>query len=236
MPSARRESACDTLGVATDANRRGDPSVGTKLYVGNLNYNTTEDTLREAFGANGREVASVSIIMDRETGRSRGFAFVEMTTPRSRASRRCKELDGQDLDGRMLRINEAREREARGPGGCVRRPAARRSRRRWLAVAVAPAVAMAAAVAVTAVVAAVVHRAARRSSRRRRRLSRPPGRRWRRLRESPSRRRRVRRQARWRSGGPPQRPSRQDRARARARAAATAARRSGAVNDDGDDW
>ena len=55
--------------------------MGTKLYVGNLNYNTTEQTLREAFGANGREVASVSIIMDRETGRSRGFAFVEMTTP-----------------------------------------------------------------------------------------------------------------------------------------------------------
>ena len=47
--------------------------MGTKLYVGNLNYNTTEDSLREAFGSNGREVTSVSIIMDRETGRSRGF-------------------------------------------------------------------------------------------------------------------------------------------------------------------
>ncbi|MBA3541907.1 MAG: hypothetical protein H0T79_19990, partial [Deltaproteobacteria bacterium] len=54
------------------------PSVGTKLYVGNLNYNTTEDSLRAAFGADGREVTSVSIIMDRETGRPRGFAFVEM--------------------------------------------------------------------------------------------------------------------------------------------------------------
>ena len=54
--------------------------MGTKLYVGNLNYNTTEESLREAFGANGREVTSVSIIMDRETGRSRGFAFVEMAT------------------------------------------------------------------------------------------------------------------------------------------------------------
>ena len=90
--------------------------MGTKLYVGNLNYNTTEQTLREAFGANGREVASVSIIMDRETGRSRGFAFVEMTTAEA-AQQALQELDGQELDGRMLRINEAREREPRGPGG-----------------------------------------------------------------------------------------------------------------------
>src|ERR1700733_13752489 len=96
---------------ASEASRR--PSVGTKLYVGNLNYNTTEDSLRQAFGANGREVASVSIIMDRETGRSRGFAFVEMTTAEA-AQQALQELDGQDLDGRMLRINEAREREARG--------------------------------------------------------------------------------------------------------------------------
>jgi RNA recognition motif-containing protein len=88
--------------------------VGTKLYVGNLNYNTTEDSLRQAFGADGREVASVSIIMDRETGRSRGFAFVEMTTAEG-AQAALQALDGQELDGRMLRINEAREREARGP-------------------------------------------------------------------------------------------------------------------------
>ena len=63
--------------------------MGTKLYVGNLNYNTNEASLREAFGANGREVVSVSIIMDRETGRSRGFAFVEMSTPEG-ARKRCK--------------------------------------------------------------------------------------------------------------------------------------------------
>ena len=90
--------------------------MGTKLYVGNLNYNTTEQTLREAFGANGREVASVSIILDRETGRSRGFAFVEMATAEG-AAQALQELDGQDVDGRKLRINEAREREASGPGG-----------------------------------------------------------------------------------------------------------------------
>src|SRR6188768_2852400 len=98
-----------------DKRRRLVP-MGTKLYVGNLNYNTTEDSLRQAFGANGREVASVSIIMDRETGRSRGFAFVEMATAEG-AQQALQELDGQDLDGRMLRINEAREREPRGPGG-----------------------------------------------------------------------------------------------------------------------
>src|SRR5690242_18674106 len=106
--------SCGTLDSEPESSRR--PSVGTKLYVGNLNYNTTEASLREAFGANGREVASVSIIMDRETGRSRGFAFVEMSTPEG-AAQALQELDGQELDGRMLRINEAREREARGPGG-----------------------------------------------------------------------------------------------------------------------
>ena len=88
--------------------------MGTKLYVGNLNYNTSEQALREAFGANGREVASVSIIMDRETGRPRGFAFVEMTTSEF-AQQALKELDGTDLEGRMLRINEARERDPRAP-------------------------------------------------------------------------------------------------------------------------
>ena len=70
--------------------------MGTKLYVGNLNYNTNEASLREAFGANGREVASVSIIMDRETGRSRGFAFVEMTTAEG-AAQALQELDGQEI-------------------------------------------------------------------------------------------------------------------------------------------
>jgi len=90
--------------------------VGTKLYVGNLNYNTNEASLREAFGANGREVTSVSIIMDRETGRPRGFAFVEMATDEA-AKAALAELDGQELEGRLLRINEARERDARGPGG-----------------------------------------------------------------------------------------------------------------------
>ncbi len=89
--------------------------MGTKLYVGNLNYNTTEEALRVTFSGNGREVTSVSIIMDRETGRSRGFAFVEMATDEF-AQQALKELDGTDFEGRALRINEARERDSRGGG------------------------------------------------------------------------------------------------------------------------
>ena len=94
--------------------------MGTKLYVGNLNYGTTEASLRDAFGANGREVTSVSLIMDRETGRPRGFAFVEMATAEF-AQQALAALDGQELEGRTLRINEAREREPRGAGGPPRR-------------------------------------------------------------------------------------------------------------------
>ena len=90
--------------------------MGTKLYVGNLNYNTTEDSLRTAFGANGREVASVSIIMDRETGRSRGFAFVEMATADS-ARTAIEQMNNAVVDGRSLRVNEAEDRGGGGRGG-----------------------------------------------------------------------------------------------------------------------
>ena len=90
--------------------------MGTKLYVGNLNYNTTEESLREAFGANGREVTSVSIIMDRETGRSRGFAFVEMSTD-DEAAKAMGALNGRDIQGRTISVSEARERTGGGGGG-----------------------------------------------------------------------------------------------------------------------
>jgi cold-inducible RNA-binding protein len=90
--------------------------VGTRLYVGNLSFRTTEDGLRAAFGANGRAVARVSIVTDRETGRSRGFAFVDMADEDGARSA-IAELDGADLDGRALRVNEAHEREAGGGGG-----------------------------------------------------------------------------------------------------------------------
>jgi RNA recognition motif-containing protein len=81
------------------------------IYVGNLSYGMSEDELRDAFGAFG-EVSSVKILMDRETGRSRGFGFVEMPN-QSEAETAITQLNGKDLGGRALRINEARPRERR---------------------------------------------------------------------------------------------------------------------------
>ena len=83
-----------------------------KLYVGNLAYSTNEESLRAVFEEIG-QVESVAVITDRDTGRSRGFAFVEM--PDEDADRAMKELDGKSVDGRNLRVNEARERERRPP-------------------------------------------------------------------------------------------------------------------------
>jgi len=79
------------------------------IYVGNLSYGMSEDELRDAFGAFG-EVSSVKILMDRETGRSRGFGFVEMPN-QSEAETAITQLNGKDVGGRALRINEARPRE-----------------------------------------------------------------------------------------------------------------------------
>jgi RNA recognition motif-containing protein len=81
------------------------------IYVGNLSYGMSEDELRDAFGAFG-EVSSVKILMDRETGRSRGFGFVEMPN-QSEAETAITQLNGKDVGGRPLRINEARPREQR---------------------------------------------------------------------------------------------------------------------------
>ncbi|MCC6811824.1 MAG: RNA-binding protein [Deltaproteobacteria bacterium] len=90
--------------------------MATKLYVGNLNYQTTEDSLREAFSADGRSVTDVFIVTDRATGQPRGFAFVEMGSDQD-AQSAINALNGAQLDGRTLRVSEAREREPRGPGG-----------------------------------------------------------------------------------------------------------------------
>jgi RNA recognition motif-containing protein len=81
------------------------------IYVGNLSYGMSEDELREAFSAHG-EVSSAKILMDRETGRSRGFGFVEMPN-QSEAEAAIAQLNGKDVGGRPLRINEARPRERR---------------------------------------------------------------------------------------------------------------------------
>jgi RNA recognition motif-containing protein len=90
-----------------------------KLYVGNLSFQSTEDDIRAAFEAHGT-VTSVSMITDRETGRPRGFAFVEMSSG-AEAQAAIQALDGQDLDGRNLKVNVAKPRESRGGGGGGRR-------------------------------------------------------------------------------------------------------------------
>jgi RNA recognition motif-containing protein len=81
------------------------------IYVGNLSYQMSEDELRDAFSAFG-DVSLVKILMDRETGRSRGFGFVEMPN-QSEGETAISNLNGKDLGGRALRVNEARPRERR---------------------------------------------------------------------------------------------------------------------------
>jgi RNA recognition motif-containing protein len=89
--------------------------MASKLYVGNLSYTTTEESLRAAFAAGGRNVKDVVILTDRETGRSRGFGFVEMVSD-AEAQAAIQAMDGKPLDGRTIRVNEARERTG-GPSG-----------------------------------------------------------------------------------------------------------------------
>jgi cold-inducible RNA-binding protein len=89
--------------------------MGTKLYVGNLSFRTTSEELRDAFAAVGT-VESASVIEDRDTGRSRGFAFVEMATPEEAAAA-IEQFNGKDFGGRNLTVNEAKPRADRGGGG-----------------------------------------------------------------------------------------------------------------------
>lgn len=85
----------------------------TKIYVGNLPFSADESQVRELFAAHGT-VESVALINDRETGRPRGFGFVEM--PRADAARAIQSLNGKDMGGRPLRVNEAQERPQGGGG------------------------------------------------------------------------------------------------------------------------
>jgi RNA recognition motif-containing protein len=87
--------------------------VSTKLYVGNLSFGTTDQDLMELFGQYG-QVVSAQVVMDRDTGRSRGFAFVEMASGAQEAIQATNQLDFQ---GRTLTVNEARPREERPRGG-----------------------------------------------------------------------------------------------------------------------
>ena len=90
-----------------------------KLYVGNLSYSASEDTLREVFGTYG-EVSSVAVVMDRETGRSKGFGFVEFSSDQA-AREAIEALNGKEIGGRVLKVNEARPRPEGGGGGGGRR-------------------------------------------------------------------------------------------------------------------
>ena len=90
--------------------------MGNRLYVGNLSFDTNEDGLRAAFAADGRNVKEVNIMTDRDTGRPRGFAFVEMASGQD-AEAAIQALDGAELDGRNIKVNEAKERQPRGGGG-----------------------------------------------------------------------------------------------------------------------
>ena len=89
--------------------------MGKKLYVGNLSYSLNEGDLESLFGEHGT-VESVNIITDRETGRSKGFGFVEMSSD-SEAEAATSALDGKECDGRPLKVNEAKPQEKRGGGG-----------------------------------------------------------------------------------------------------------------------
>jgi RNA recognition motif-containing protein len=88
----------------------------TKLYVGNLAFGMTDESLQQLFVAKGYQVSSARIITDRETGRSRGFGFVELGSGDD-ATKAIGELNGLDVDGRQLQVNEARPQESRGGGG-----------------------------------------------------------------------------------------------------------------------
>jgi RNA recognition motif-containing protein len=89
--------------------------VGNRLYVGNLAYSVTDQTLQQAFREYG-SVTSAKVMMDRDSGQSKGFGFVEMATD-EQAQAAIRGMNGQSLDGRALTVNEARPREDRGGGG-----------------------------------------------------------------------------------------------------------------------
>ncbi|HXI55767.1 MAG TPA: RNA-binding protein [Polyangia bacterium] len=89
--------------------------MGKRLYVGNLSYSVTEADLREVF-AEGGNVEEVRVVLDRDTGRPRGFAFVEMASD-AEATAAMQALNGRDVQGRAISVSEARERSGGGGGG-----------------------------------------------------------------------------------------------------------------------
>lgn len=99
------------------------------IFVANLSFGATEDAVRLLFEQYGT-IERVSIIIDRDTGQSRGFGFVEMSS-NDEALRAIAALDGRELDGRVLKVNEARPREDRGFGGAFRSNSGKRRVNRW---------------------------------------------------------------------------------------------------------
>ncbi len=89
--------------------------MGTRLYVGNLPFSADEQQVRDLFSQSGRSVTEVKLVTDRETGRPRGFGFVEMGSSKD-ADGAIRDINGMDLGGRALTVNEARERTSGGGG------------------------------------------------------------------------------------------------------------------------
>jgi cold-inducible RNA-binding protein len=104
------------LGSRLKTTLQKESKMGKRLYVGNLSYSTTEADLRDAFVATGHDVAEVKLVLDRDTGRPRGFAFVEMATDAG-AQNAMETLNGKELQGRAIAVSEARERTDSGRGG-----------------------------------------------------------------------------------------------------------------------
>ena len=94
---------------------KGEESMGSRVYVGNLSFSVDEQQLRTLFEEGGRQVLEVKIVTDRFTGRPRGFAFVDMAS-QDEANEAIKSLNGRDIAGRTLTVSMAREREPRGGG------------------------------------------------------------------------------------------------------------------------
>jgi RNA recognition motif-containing protein len=103
-------------GQQRQSEKQQENEMGNRLYVGNLSYNVTEAELREVFAEGGKNVTEVKIVLDRDTGRPRGFAFVEMGSDQE-ASQAIETLTGREIQGRPISVSEARERAPRGGGG-----------------------------------------------------------------------------------------------------------------------
>jgi RNA recognition motif-containing protein len=110
----RVRGGCKVVPRRTSFFFHGRPDMGKKLYVGNLTYGATDSTLTQLFEAHGT-VQSAQVIMDRDTGRSKGFGFVEMGSD-AEAKTAIQALNGKEVEGRALTVNEARPREDRGGG------------------------------------------------------------------------------------------------------------------------